>query len=117
MHACFDFVLTNTRTHKTFLVYIIAQPNMQETCRCSTDSAMASNIILENKIGNPRTPRKKSEIKTKNRSNGVESDLDSKTPRTQWPGDRGFSQVEILFFLFYIYTIIFSKSEIAAKKK
>ena len=44
----------------------------------------------------------------------MESDLDS--IGVQWPGDRGFSQVEILFFLFYIYTIIFSKSEIAAKK-
>ena len=52
----------------------------------------------------------------KNRSIGVESDLDSKTPRTQWPGDRGFSQVEILFFLFYIYTIISSNLETAAKK-
>ena len=99
-----------------FLFYIIAQPNMQETCRCSTDLAMPSNIRLENKIGNPRTLRKKSEIKTKNRSIGVESDLDSKTPRTQWPGDRGFSQVEILFFLFYIYTIISSNLETAAKK-
>jgi len=87
---------------------------MQETCRRSTDLAMPSNIRLENKIGNPRTLRKKSEIKTKNRSIGVESDLDS--IGVQWPGDRGFSQVEILFFLFYIYTIIFSKSEIAAKK-
>jgi len=75
---------------------------------------MPSNIRLENKIGNPRTPRKKSEIKTKNRSIGVESDLDS--IGVQWPGDRGFSQFEILFFLFYIYTIISGKSETAVKK-
>ena len=39
---------------------------------------MASNIILGNKIGNPRT-LKKSEIKTKNPLIGVELDLDSDT--------------------------------------
>jgi hypothetical protein len=32
---------------------------MQETCRCSTDLAMPSNIRLENKIGNPRTIRER----------------------------------------------------------
>jgi hypothetical protein len=42
-----------------FLVCIIAQPNMQEMCRCNTDLAMPSNIILENKIENPRTIRER----------------------------------------------------------
>jgi len=72
-----QYIHAYRRKRAIFLIYIIAQPNMQETCRRSTDLAMPSNIRLENKIRNPRTLRKKkSEIKTKNRSIGVESDLD-----------------------------------------
>jgi hypothetical protein len=43
--------------------------------------------------------------------------MDSKAPRSQWLGDRGFSQIDIIFFLFYIYTIISSKSETTTRKK
>jgi hypothetical protein len=90
---------------------------MQEMCRCSTDLAIPSNIKLENKIGNPRPIRERYQKQTKNLIDRCGIGFGLKDITFAMTGDQGFSQIDILFFLFYIYTIISSKSETATRKK